>query len=220
MHNVAMSEIANETPTAPGRNARRKARTRSGLLAAARHLFATRGVEETTIGEIAEQADTGVGSLYNYFRTKDDVIVALLEEELGKELELLQARQAQVDDPAERVSVAHRSLLKSARDDSDLGWLFVRLDFTHEIGLAVMRPAALRDLKDGVKSGRFTVSNVEVAWRASAGALIGVMQGALRGEIKPAGDAAHVEGVLRSFGVSPEDAAEVASRPLPEVPVS
>jgi len=215
MHNVAMSETAKSTASPPGRNERRKARTRAGLLASARHLFANQGVEETTIGEIAEQADTGVGSFYNYFRTKDDVIAALLEEELSRELEVLQGRQAGIQDPAERVAVAHRSLLNSVREDFDLGWLFVRLDVTHEVGLAVMRPAALRDLKDGVKSGRFEVSDVEVAWRASAGALLGVMQGALRGEIGPTGDAAHAEGVLRSFGVPPDEAAEIARRPLP-----
>src|SRR5271166_663693 len=84
---------------------RRKARTRAGLLAAARHLFAARGLEHSTIAEIAEQADIAIGSFYNYFRTKEELLDALIEEALSEQLRLLQRRQLQVSDPAEMISI-------------------------------------------------------------------------------------------------------------------
>ena len=146
------------------------------------------------------------------------MLAALLEEALSEQLELLTLRQDQVDDVAERVSIAHRHLLAAAREDPDWGWLLVRLDVDHHIVDSVLRERAARDLRQGVKSGRFSVSNPPLALRASGGALLGVIQGVLRGEFSATDDCAHAEGVLRSFGVAPEDAAEIARRPLPPLP--
>src|SRR5262249_39835693 len=81
---------------------RRKARTRADLIAAARHLFAGRGVEDTTIAEIAEHAEIAIGSFYNYFSTKDELLGTVIEEALSGQLQLLHLRQAQVSDPAEK----------------------------------------------------------------------------------------------------------------------
>src|SRR5262245_55771656 len=109
-----------------GRVARRKARTRANLIAAARRLFAGRGVERTTIAEIAEHAEIAIGSFYNYFSTKDELLDEVIEEALSEQLHLLQLRQAQVSDPAEKVSIAHRHLVRVVRADSDWAWLLVR----------------------------------------------------------------------------------------------
>jgi AcrR family transcriptional regulator len=204
--------------TKPGRVERRKAMTRAKVLAAARHLFASQGFEQTTIRDIAAEADIALGGFYNYFPTKEDVLAALLEEALTEQLRLLTLRQAQAGDVAERVSIAHRHLIAAAREDPDWGWLLVRLDVDHHMIDSVLRRRAARDLREGLKSGIFSVSNPLLALRASGGALLGVIQGALRGEFSAADDPAHAEGVLRSFGVAPKEAAEVARRPLPPLP--
>ena len=196
-------------------NERRKALTRTKLLAAARRLFASQGFEQTTIRDIATEADIALGGFYNYFPTKEDVLAALLAGALSEQLELLTRRQAKVDDVAERVSIAHRHLIAAARADPDWGWLLVRLDVDHHMIDSVLRERAARDLRQGVRSGRFNVSNPHIALRASGGALLGVIQGVLLGEFSPADDCAHAEGVLRSFGLAPPDAAEIARRPLP-----
>jgi len=49
------------------------------LLAAARELFANKGYDGTTIDEIAERADFGKGSVYNYFRSKEEIFRTLIE---------------------------------------------------------------------------------------------------------------------------------------------
>ena len=63
-----------------GRGARRKARTRTDLLAAARHVFAARGYHDASIAEITQLADVGVGTFYLHFRDKDEAFHTLLEE--------------------------------------------------------------------------------------------------------------------------------------------
>ncbi len=201
---------------AGGRQERRKARTRASLIAAARRLFAAQGVEVTTVAEIAAEADVAIGSFYNYFRTKEDLLAGILEDALGEQLRRLEARRAGIDDPAELVSIAHRHLLRATRSDPELAWLCVRLDVPFRVADAVMGKAAARDLRAGIRAGRFRVVDRRVALRAAAGALVGVMHAQLLGELRPGADSSHAEGVLRSFGLPPEEAAEIARRPLPE----
>ncbi len=106
VHTAAMPSGKRETEVAPGRNERRKARTRSALLAAGQRLFGERGFDATTVAEIAEAADVAIGSFYNYFDTKDELLAALLQRTLAEHLRRMQARRAGIYDPAEAISVA------------------------------------------------------------------------------------------------------------------
>jgi AcrR family transcriptional regulator len=200
---------------AGGRVERRKARTRAALLAAARELFASNGFQQTAIAEIAARADIAIGSFYNYFRTKEDLLDVLLEEQLSRQLELLQGRQQQVTDPAEKISVAHRHLVLSAREDPSWGWLIVRLEAPYRIAWTVLGDAAEQDLLEGIAAGEFQVADTGLALKASGGALFAVMHAELAGELGEGDDCAHAEGVLRSFGLGRAKAARIARRPLP-----
>ncbi len=203
-------------PRAGTRVERRKARTRAGLLAAARQLFAARGMEHTTIAQIAEHADIAIGSFYNYFRTKEELLDALLEEELSKQLALLELRQAHVDDPAEKISIAHRHLVRAAQSDSDWAWLLLRLEVPFRVAWSVLGRSARSDLRCAIEAGRFDVADPGLALDASGGALFAVIHGQLVGEGSEQADVLHAEGVLRSFGLNRSEAAEIARRPLPE----
>jgi AcrR family transcriptional regulator len=204
-------------PTAEGRVERRKARTRAALLSAARALFAGRGMEQTTIAEIAEGADVATGSFYNYFATKEQLLEALLEDELSRQREKLEQRQAQVEDPAEKISIAHRHLVRAGKSDPDWAWLILRLDLPYRAAWATLGEAAAEDLSAGLRAGRFDVVNPELALTASGGALFAVIQEQLAGHGSADADSEHAEGILRSFGVAPAEAAEIARRPLPEL---
>jgi AcrR family transcriptional regulator len=212
-----MSSMASKekNATAGGRNARRRARTRSSLVAAGRRLFARQGFEATTINQIADEADIAVGSFYNYFKTKEDLLTALLEQTLAEQLALLEVRRRAVDDIAERVSIAHRHLVEAVIDDPDWGWLWIRLEAHFTVTTLIFGEEARRDLRSGIESGRFDVRDPEVAIQGSGGALLGVIHALLRGELGPDAAEAHAEGILRGFGVPPGEAAEIARRPLP-----
>jgi hypothetical protein len=139
-----------------------------------------------------------------------------MRQTLDEQLQLLIARQEQVEDVAEQVSIAHRHLLAAVREDPDWGSLLVRLEAEHHFVDSTLGERASQDLRRGLASGRFEVTNPLLALRGSAGALVGVVQGVLRGEFTPEDDSAHAEAVLRAFGVPPKDAAAIARRPLPE----
>jgi len=52
---------------------------RERLVAAAVELLHQQGIERTTLADIAAAADVPVGNVYYYFKTKDDVIAAVIE---------------------------------------------------------------------------------------------------------------------------------------------
>ena len=73
-----------------GRRERKKLDTRRRIFRAAFELFTAKGFEATTVEEIAERADVGKGTVFNYFPQKTAFLIAayqewvdLLQEELG-----------------------------------------------------------------------------------------------------------------------------------------
>ena len=48
-------------------------------MAAARELLYRQGVEKTTLADIAQAADVPVGNVYYYFKTKDEIIGAVID---------------------------------------------------------------------------------------------------------------------------------------------
>jgi AcrR family transcriptional regulator len=57
-------------------------RHRHEIFNAALHLFLEKGFNETSMREIAEAAGTGKSSLYDYFKTKDEILLWFIEDEL------------------------------------------------------------------------------------------------------------------------------------------
>jgi len=78
-----------DSQEASNRTQRRTLRTRKKLLAAAQGMFCRRGVDATTIEEITEQADVGKGTFYRYFSSKEDVVLALMEDMINRLIKLL-----------------------------------------------------------------------------------------------------------------------------------
>jgi AcrR family transcriptional regulator len=202
------------------RQDRRRARTRARLVAAAGALFARQGVDNTRINEITEEADVGFGSFYNHFASKEAIVEAVLAETVAAQGAAIEAVTADLDDPAETVAVAHRYFVNLARIDPNWAWLLIRLDLSHNITLAALGPYAQRDLERGIRAGRFNVPDKRVALFAAGGALLAVMRAVLDGQAPKNADRHHAEGILRLLGLSPQDAAEVAGRPMPKIPVS
>jgi AcrR family transcriptional regulator len=71
-------------PGAHTRSGHAMGRTRLGLLAGAAGAFADHGVRRSTMQSIAAAAGVAKATLYNHFRTKDDVITALVRAELER----------------------------------------------------------------------------------------------------------------------------------------
>ncbi len=64
----------------------RKAATRTRLLEAAARVYAARGFAGATLDDVAEEAGLTKGAVYGHFGSKDNLLVALMEEYLAAEV--------------------------------------------------------------------------------------------------------------------------------------
>jgi AcrR family transcriptional regulator len=67
-----------------------QAQTREALLAAARERFDAQGFAATSIADIADAAGYTTGAVYSNFASKDDLFLAVLEQQLTLEITALQ----------------------------------------------------------------------------------------------------------------------------------
>jgi len=100
-----------------GRRERRSAETRERLFRAALDLFAIKGFTETTVGDITDAADVGKGTFFNYFPSKDHILLAFGEMQLAKlETAVAEARQGQQSMLAFLTSLAARMTQEPIRN--------------------------------------------------------------------------------------------------------
>lgn len=72
------------------RRERKKIAIRAKILSTGIDLFSRHGLDHVTIDQVAEAADVGKGTIYNYFSTKEDIVVAFmanLEAELAPKIQ-------------------------------------------------------------------------------------------------------------------------------------
>jgi AcrR family transcriptional regulator len=115
-----MKDITNKPdPPEHGRVARRRARVRADLLAAARQVFVARGYQDATITEIVQLADVAMGTFYLHFRDKEEIFVAIVEgvqQTIGEQIQ-----EAIVHSPDEPIiPLLIRTLLRAAFERRDL----------------------------------------------------------------------------------------------------
>lgn len=101
------------------RKSREEQRTR--ILSSSLRLFVQRGFAATRIGDIAEHAGISQGLLYHYFPSKDEILVALLQESLPRMDAAAKALEA-MDAPAStKIKLALDALLQGIQASDDNG---------------------------------------------------------------------------------------------------
>jgi len=84
MHAAGKAKPARLDLSKPSRRERRSAELRERLFRAALQLFASKGYAETTVEDITEAADVGKGTFFNYFPSKERLLIAFGEMQLAR----------------------------------------------------------------------------------------------------------------------------------------
>ena len=123
-----MSEATVETiASAAGKRAERKAVNRAKLLAAARKVFAEKGLGAATARDIVRETDLATGTFYNYFESKEEVFTALIAELAEKARERVRAERRARDLTVEqRVEAAYRAYFELVIEERELFEVFRR----------------------------------------------------------------------------------------------
>ncbi len=88
---------------------KKKAITRDAILDSAQELFSAHGYEDTTMEMIAERAMVAVGTVYNYFSSKPNLLLAMNERETR---EVLQQGEELVAEPPDNPETGCQQLLR------------------------------------------------------------------------------------------------------------
>jgi AcrR family transcriptional regulator len=197
---------------------RKREKTRKKLLEAAKRVMAEKGAEGTAITEIAAAADVAPGTFYNYFRTREEILDAVAASLVEEFRAVMTAIQKRIDDPAERIAVAIRLFLERVKEDRLWGWFMAR----YAPSLPVLRDQTRNIIReqivaDGLKRGRFHLPSTRAVGDLIAGTSVTALRSILEGRASVAIASEVAELVLRGLGVSLQEAAEVARRPIPSL---
>jgi len=153
---------------------------RDALLRAAIDVFASRGFFNAQVADVARAAGVAAGTVYLYFRSKDDLLVSIFDRSMREGLTLGRAAVADLDDPRERLRRLARGHLARLGGDRNLAIVFqVELrqstKFMERFSATLLRDylGLIRDaIADGQRAGIFrTDIKATVAAKIFFGAL-------------------------------------------------
>ena len=181
------------------------------MLDAGHRLIAEKGVAGLRIQELTETAEVALGSFYNHFSTKDELVEAVVSETLSAlASEIIDGNPE--SDPAVAAIMALRRFVRLAYEDVDFARLLVNLGHGEELFLDAITPFARTALERTVASGAFEIEDIDVAVAAIVGGGLSIIRRILDGSLGPGADAVYARATLRSFGVTRAAARRIIAR--------
>lgn len=201
-----------------GRVALRQERNREALVQAGYHVMSEKGIDAATMQEIAERADVGAGTVYSYFRSKEDLAIAVIERVMHDLAVRIDQVGASFDDPAQVYAYGVRTVIEAATQDLRWRQLLNRPEVIAEAMYRCHGPFATRDLENAARAGRFTFPDAKLTFKLACYAIVGVSVAITRGEMEPEVVEPSVVRLLCMAGLSEADATALARKPRPELP--
>jgi TetR/AcrR family fatty acid metabolism transcriptional regulator len=116
IHSVALSAVSRRDST-PGPK-------RDAILRAAIDVFAERGFFNAQVADVARAAGVAAGTVYLYFKSKDDLLVSIFDRSMREGLAAGRAAVADLRDPRERLRRLARAHLARLGGDRNLAVVF------------------------------------------------------------------------------------------------
>ncbi len=199
------------------RGYKKKARTRKQLLQAALRIYARKGAGELALNELAEEAGVSNGTVYNYFRSREEVVSAVgvaLAEQLSDQVTTLSQG---LESGAERLAVGIRTFIRHAIDDPQWASALVSVVHYAEGMRSALADNVRGDLQAGRGQGEFSYADEGVALMLVVSATTGAMTALVEGRQVPNHDAVIAEMILLALGVPADKARRLSTQPMPQV---
>src|SRR5258706_5211409 len=116
IHSVALTAVSRRDST-PGPK-------REAILRAAIDVFAERGFFNAQVADVARAAGVAAGTVYLYFKSKDDLLVSIFDRSMREGLAAGRAAVADLHDPGERLRRLARAHLARLGGDRNLAVVF------------------------------------------------------------------------------------------------
>src|SRR6476646_10086215 len=116
IHSVPVSDRAARRPD--------RADKRAAILRAAIDVFAARGFFNAQVADVARSAGVAAGTVYLYFRNKDDLLVSIFERTMRDAIDAGRACVAPLSDPIAQLRAVGRVHLDRLGRDRSLAIVF------------------------------------------------------------------------------------------------
>ena len=144
-------------------------KTREKLLEVARQLFAHKGVENTTMNDIASASEKGRRTIYTYFKSKRDIYNAVVKNESELIVERLSVIPAQDVSPEEKlmnfIFVRFEAIKELVTRNGSLRAGFFRdvrkVERARRGTLSQECSVLMSILKEGVEKGAFSIKHID-----------------------------------------------------------
>lgn len=205
-----------DTVGQPGsRRARKRVRTRTELVGAARSLIAEHGVAALRVSDVTERTDVALGSFYSHFSTKDEIVEAVVADAVIALADAIGDVGDHLEDPAEGMSVGVRRLVELCRTEPDLARLLVRLDDAEGRFQSMIWPRAHRIMERGAASGRFRVTDANLLLTLCIAGVLATIRAVVEERVAADAGTESAVALLRLVGIDHAEAVEIATRELP-----
>ncbi len=167
---------------------------RQAILDAALKTFVKNGYPATRVSDIAAQAGVAEGTLYNYFTSKEEMLLALFDEKWGGMIDDLKIKVARLPDPNDKLKAMFSTVIKLFKKDRELAEIFlvdVKQSSVFLNNYTVNRVMDFIDmieviLKEGKKQGLYRRDlDTKVAKMVIFGAAQGILLGWVLNETAP-----------------------------------
>lgn len=143
-------------------------KTRDKFIEVARQLFAHKGVENTTMNDIASASDKGRRTIYTYFKSKREIFNAVIESETEQLLEKLRVIVNRDESPEQKlreyVACRFETMKEIVRRNGSLRAGFFRdvrkVDRARRIVTDREMQLLCSILREGVENGAFHIANI------------------------------------------------------------
>jgi AcrR family transcriptional regulator len=191
---------------------KRREATRARLIRGALHVFASHGVEAKVIELVIEQAGVSRGTFYNYFRTNEELFIAVAEEVSNEIIRIVDPLVQQQNDPAARLACGVSSVIRLAKAYPLFAQFIVRGGPPALCAGSLVTEVVPRDVAAGMASGRFSLADPRLAFDVILGSVISAFHTVLTEGVSEDYPKELAQAVLQALGVTKAMAQKFAGR--------
>lgn len=215
---MSRANTSNLEPAPPSRGHKKRERTRRGLIDAAVRLFARKEVGEIALLDVAHEAEVASGTIYNYFRSRDEVVEAVGLAMADEFSEAIAQHSVGVESGARRIAIGVRMFILRAINDPDWASAVVRVVHFDQAMRSKIANYVLTDLRAGKDEGVLTYEHEAIALDLLVSCTLGAMRSAVEGRSVDEHDMLVAEMILKALGATATRARKLARHELPGQP--
>ncbi len=198
---------------------RKRRDTRQKIVTAAEKLMTDNPIDEVTIADITHAADIGHGSFYLHFKSKNEVLIPIIQYRAQYWDNVLQRNMTVLDDPAEIIAFSGRHMARVIADDPLWRWFLQHSGAPAEVMREALGRFTSRDFGKGLLTGRFEIPELSIGSGFLLGGFVNSLLTAFNRDNPGKAIDQVMEMILRVLGLPVDEAKLIAHKPLKELEI-